>query len=351
MDKFKSSSSKFLVDLLKNLKCSIIFSTYEAGCVVIISAKGDKLIQLTRGLTKPMGIAVKDEKLIIASKYELTKFSNENELSRTYPPKASTYDSIYMPRATYYTGELDLHDIEFGDSDKIYAINTSFSCISLINSSYSFTPIWNPNFITELMPEDRCHLNGMAMLNNKPKYVTALSKTNTPGGWRENITSTGILIDVETDEIILENLSMPHSPRIINKKLYLLQSAKGEVIEVNTTKKSYKVVSKIPGILRGLAEYGDYIFVGVSKPRKNSKTFQKLPGNIKEQSAGIVVLYKPTWAIVGEVKYSNTINEIYDVQILPNILRPNIINPQHKATKNAITAKNLSYWRKKEKKY
>ena len=350
MDNFKSTSSEFLINLLNNLNCSIIFSTYESNCVVIISTEGDKLIQLSRQLTKPMGIAVKDEKLIIASKFELTKFSNENELSKTYPPKPNSYDTIYMPRATYYTGELDLHDIEFGDEDKIYAINTRFSCISLINNNYSFTPIWKPSFITELMPEDRCHLNGMAMLNNKPKYVTALSKTNTAGGWRDNITSEGILIDVETNEIILENLSMPHSPRIINKKLYLLQSAKGEVIEVNTSKNSYKVVAKIPGILRGLTEYGDYIFVGVSKPRENSKTFQKLPDNVKEQSAGIVVLYKPTWTIVGEIKYSNTINEIYDVKILPNTLRSNIINPQHEATKNAITSKNLSFWRKKEKK-
>jgi len=347
MDKFKSSSSKFLVDLLKNLKCSLMFTTYESGCVVIISAKDNKLVQITRGFKKPMGIAISKDKLALVTLNELLVFSNNNDLALKYPNKPDTYDSLYMPRISYYTGNLDLHDVGFGVSNEIYAVNTRFSCISKIDSDFSFKPIWKPSFISNLLPEDRCHLNGMALLNGIPKYATALSQTDVSEGWREHITSSGVLIDTVENKIILEGLGMPHSPRIINNQLYLLQSAKGEVIKVDTIKKTYEVVARIPGILRGMAEYGNYVFIGVSKPRESSKTFKKLPEEFKKQSAGIVVFYKPTWGYVGEIKYSSTINEIFDVQVLPNLLRPNITNRESTFVQDSIVAKNLSFWFKR----
>jgi uncharacterized protein (TIGR03032 family) len=324
-----------------------MFTTYESGCVVIISAKENKLVQLTRGFKKPMGIAINKDKLALATLNELLVFSNNNDLALTYPNKPETYDYLYMPRASYYTGNLDLHDIDFGSDNEIYAVNTRFSCISKIDADFSFKPVWKPSFISRILPEDRCHLNGMALLDGKPKYVTALSQTDVAGGWRDNITSSGVLIDIVKNKVILEGLGMPHSPRIINNQLYLLQSAKGEVIKVNTIKKTYEVVARIPGILRGMTEYGNYVFIGVSKPRKTSKTFEKLPEEFKKQSAGIVVFYKPTWGYVGEIKYSTTINEIFDVQVLPNLLRPNIINRESTFVKDSIVAKNLSFWFKR----
>jgi uncharacterized protein (TIGR03032 family) len=324
-----------------------MFTTYESGCVVIISAKENKLVQLTRGFKKPMGIAIHKDKLALATLNELLVFSNNNDLALTYPNKPETYDYLYMPRASYYTGNLDLHDIDFGSDNEIYAVNTRFSCISKIDADFSFKPVWKPSFISRILPEDRCHLNGMALLDGKPKYVTALSQTDVAGGWRDNITSSGVLIDIVKNKVILEGLGMPHSPRIINNQLYLLQSAKGEVIKVNTIKKTYEVVARIPGILRGMTEYGNYVFIGVSKPRKTSKTFEKLPEEFKKQSAGIVVFYKPTWGYVGEIKYSSPINEIFDVQVLPNLLRPNIMNRKIKFVQDSIVAKNLSFWYKK----
>jgi len=349
LDIFKSTSSEFLVNLLKNLKCSLIFTTYQSGCVVIISAKDNKLVQITRGFKKPMGIAINKDKLALATLNELLLFSNNNDLAVTYPNKPKSYDSIYMPRVSYYTGNLDLHDVGFGKSNEIYAVNTRFSCISKIDSDFSFKPIWKPSFITDLLPEDRCHLNGMALVNGLPKYATALSQTDTPGGWRDNITSSGVLIDTVENKIILEGLGMPHSPRVINNQLFLLQSSKGEVIKVDTINKTYEVVARVPGILRGMSEYGNYIFIGVSKPRKSSKTFKKLPEEFKKQSAGIVVFYKPTWGFVGEIKYSSNIDEIFDVQILPDLLRPNIVNRKSIVAQDAIVAKNLSFWYKRRK--
>ena len=346
MDIFKSTSSEFLVNLLKNLKCSLIFTTYESGCVVIISAKENKLVQLTRSFKKPMGIALNKDKLALATLNELLIFSNNNDLALTYPNKPETYDSLYMPRASYYTGNLDLHDIDFGSDNEIYAVNTRFSCISKIDTDFSFKPVWKPSFVSRILPEDRCHLNGMALLEGKPRYVTALSQTDVAGGWRDNITSSGVLIDIVKNKLILEGLGMPHSPRIINNELFLLQSSKGEVVKVDVSNKKYEVVAKVPGILRGMVEYGGYVFIGVSKPRKTSKTFEKLPDEFKKQSAGIVVFYKPTWGYVGEIKYSSPINEIFDVQVLPDLLRPNVITRASELVENTIVAKNLSFWYK-----
>jgi hypothetical protein len=54
-------------------------------------------------------------------------------------------------------------------------VNTAFSCLCTLDGRHSFVPRWRPPFITSLAAEDRCHLNGMAMADGAPKYVTALA--------------------------------------------------------------------------------------------------------------------------------------------------------------------------------
>ena len=323
---FSSTTNPFVFNLLEELGCTLVFSTYQSNKLVLISSKEGKVRQLARSFKKPMGIAVNEDQMALATLDETILFHKNKELANKYPNAPKTFEALYMPRITYHTGMLDLHDLSYGKENDLFAVNTLFSCISKFSSQYSFQPFWQPSFISELEPEDRCHLNGMALKNGTPKFVTALSKTNTPFSWRENINKGGVLIDVETNDIILENLPMPHSPRIINNELFILLSASGQIIKVDAEKHSYDVVAQAPGILRGMCEYGNYVFVGVSKPRESSKTFEKLPASVKIQEAGILVFFKQTWTQVGEIKYSDTISEVFDVQIIPNLQRRNILN-------------------------
>jgi len=346
---FSARFSPQVPELLNKLNCSIALSTYQAGKVVIISPHPDNehLTTLPRTFQKPMGIAIKDDRMAISLKDEVIVFQNSRELATFYPNKQNTYDSLWLPRTTYYTGLVDLHDIDFGD-DGIYAINTSFSCICKIDGEFNFTPVWKPPFINEIIPGDLCHLNGMVVLNGKPKYVTALGTTNTPQGWKENIVHGGVLMDVKKNEIVLNGLSMPHSPKMYNNELYLLMSASGEFIKVNLETKSYQTLKKFEGFCRGLSFYKDFAFIGFSKLRKNSSTFAKLSFSDKANFSGIKIIHMPTNAEVGEIIYETSVDEIYEVIVLENMIRPNILNTIDDVHKLSLATPSTTYWAKKE---
>lgn len=342
---FNAIFSPQLPELLLSLNCSIAITTYQAGKVVFISPNPDKerLTTLPRTFSKPMGIDVNGNRMLIALKDEVIILENSVELATYYPNKQNVYDSLWLPRVTYYTGQVDMHDIAFGD-DGIYAINTSFSCLCKIDGNYNFKPIWKPPFIDKLISEDRCHMNGLVMLNGKPKYITALGTTNTRQGWRENIVGGGILMDVETNEVILDGLVMPHSPRIYNNNLYILLSASGEFIKVDTENKSYEVLKKFDGFCRGLSIYKDYAFIGFSKLRKNSSTFAKLSFSDKANFAGIKIIHLPTNAEVGEITYRTSVDEIYEVSVLPDMIRPNILNTINDTHKYSLATPESTFW-------
>ena len=346
---FSASYTPQVPELLNKLNCSIALSTYQAGKVVLISPHPDneKLITLPRSFKKPMGMAIKGDKMAISLKDEVVVFQNSKELASHYPNKLNTYDNLWLPRTTYYTGLVDMHDIDFGD-DGIYGINTSFSCICKIDGEYNFTPVWKPPFIKEIAPGDLCHMNGMVMLNGKPKYVTALGTSTTPQGWKENIIDGGVLMDVESNEIILKNLAMPHSPKMYNNELYMLTSASGEFIKVDVEKRTHETLKKFDGFCRGLSFCGDFAFIGFSKLRKNSSTFAKLSFSDKANFSGIKIIHMPTNAEVGEIIYETSVDEIYEVMILENMIRPNILNTQDDIHKYSLATPDTTYWAKKD---
>ncbi len=342
---FSASYTPQLPELLLSLNCTVALTTYQAGKLVFISPNPDKerLTTLPRSFQKPMGLAISGDNLVLACKDEVILLENSRDLAVHYPNKQNTYDSLWLPRITFYTGQVDMHDIAFGN-DGIYAVNTSFSCLCKIDGNYNFKPIWQPPFIDKLISEDRCHLNGLVMVEGKPKYVTALGTTNTPQGWRNNIVGGGILMDIETNETILEGLAMPHSPTMYNGDLYLLLSASGEFIKVNIANKSYEIIKKFDGFCRGLSIYNDYAFVGFSKLRKNSSTFAKLSFSEKANFAGIKVIHIPTQAEVGEINYKTSVDEIYEVAILPNMIRPNILNTITDVHKFSLAIPGNTFW-------
>ncbi|MEQ8702782.1 MAG: TIGR03032 family protein [Phaeodactylibacter sp.] len=335
-------------ELLQQLRCTIALSTYQAGKVVLLSSvDGERLIQLPRSFKKPMGIALKGPQMAIATQDEVHLLTNSPGLAAHYPSKPGTYDALFMPRATFYTGQIDIHDLEWGD-DGLYAVNTSFSCICKIDEHFSFTPVWKPSFVSQLSHEDRCHLNGMAMQNGHPRYATAFNQGDTRQSWRENITKTGVVIDIESGEALLEGLAMPHSPRLYDGQLYVLLSATGELIRVAPEDGSYDVVARLNSFVRGLGRCGDYAFIGLSRLRANSSTFAKLPMEHQARQAGIAIVHLPTGATVGQIRYQTSVDEIYDILILPGLQRPNLLNTEQEAHKLGLSIPEKTYWARPE---
>jgi uncharacterized protein (TIGR03032 family) len=179
------------------------------------------------------------------------------------------YDALYLPRATFHTGDLHTHDVTFL-GDEVLLVNTRFSCLARLSHDYSFTPVWRPKFVTDLVPEDRCHLNGVVVLDDRPKYVTALGTTDTPGGWRENKATAGVLIDVDTDEIVCAGMSMPHSPRWYDDRLWVLNSGTGELLLVDPSTGESTAVCGLPGYLRGLCFVGPYALWGFRRSARST---------------------------------------------------------------------------------
>lgn len=341
---FTCTYSEGLPELLISLRCTLAISTYQAGKVIFISAK-DKLslIQLPRTFKKPMGIAVHGQQMAVATRNEVVVLSNTPGLAASFPKQPNTYDALYLPRSVYFTGELDIHDLAFTESGLI-GVTTRFSCISKINEQYSFTPIWKPRFIASLQPDDNCHLNGMALENGEIRFVTALGQTDLANGWRTNKATGGILMNVVEQEIILQGLPMPHSPRIYDGKLYVLLSASGEFVHVDTIGGKYEVVQKLKGFVRGMDKIGDFVFIGLSKLRTTSKAFGDLPIASESISCGVAVIQLSTGRLIGYIKYENSVEEIYDVRVLPNIRRPGVLNHYQEDHLMAITLPTGNYW-------
>ena len=302
---FHYAHSPTLPRLLWKLGCTLVFSTYQAGKVIFIRAASPETIeQHALDFPRPMGLAVSDQRIAVVTREEVVVLT-----------KTPAAEDTYVQEKAYSSGEVDTHDLAWG-KDGLWAINTLLSSMALTDESSDFEAQWRPPFVSDVAPEDRCHLNSMAMVDGQPEYVTAFGKVDTFEGWRENKVSGGILMNVPSGEIVLEGLPMPHSPRVYDGKLYLLLSATGELVCAEPETGGYEVVTQLPGFVRGMARCGDYLFVGLSKLRKTSSTFAALPISEDALFSGIVVVSLAEGRIVEYLKYETGVEEIYDVQVL-----------------------------------
>jgi uncharacterized protein (TIGR03032 family) len=341
---FSYTYSDNINKLLGDLRFSLAVTLCNTGKLVMFSPTyHGKLVQLPRNIPRPMGMAVWEERFAIAAKNEVIIHNNESDLANLYPKQPNTYDALFLPRVTMHCGALDLHEIEW-TSRGLVAINTKFSCLSLINANHAFSVEWKPNFVTEMLPEDRCHLNGLACEDGIPKYVTALGVTDSARGWKEGMLSGGVLIDIESNESVLENLPVPRSPRIYEDGVFMLLSGTGELVKVNTESHSYDVIAQLPGFARGMDRIGNFIFIGLSKIRIDSKPFIDLPVAENDQLCGVAVVDLTRGEVIAYIKYENTVDEIFDVKVLHNMMRPNLVNKNNNIINHAYSNSYESMW-------
>ena len=343
---FAMTASSNFAELLYQLNCTLLVSTFQAGKLIMICATdNDNLVQLPRTFDRPMGVALKGDHMAIACRDQVIRLLNYAELTNDYPrSKGTKYDGFYTPRSTHITGPIDLHDLHYGHDQQLIGVNTTFSCLCRIDNGYSFAPIWTPPFISQLTPDDKCHLNGLAMLGTDPMYVTALGSEDGPQSWRQTLVYGGTLIHIPTGEIICRGLPMPHSPRIYDGDLYLLCSAVEKLVKVEAASGQVTDVCHIPGFVRGMAKVGDHVFVATSKLRKNASIFKDLPITKRAQQAAIYAIHLPTGAIVAQLTYHTSVDEIYDIQVIEGIRRPNILNTISAAHKNVVVTEEGHYW-------
>lgn len=318
------SPSGGLINLLARLDISLAFTSYQSGLFYLLGRHATGIHLHQCAITRPMGLVYsKEHGLALSAGHQIIRF--ENPLA-AHERVNNQFDACFVPRTTHLTGELDAHDIGIDHKGAPIFINTRLNCLAGLDAKHSFKELWRPPFISALVDEDRCHLNGLAMRDGQPAFVTASSRSDTIDGWRDRRAQGGVVIDVANKQIICDGLSMPHSPRWHQGELWVLNSGAGElgVVEGAASGKGHFVPRVFcPGFVRGLAFYGDYAFVGLSKPRY--KRFEGLELDMRlektdsEPWCGIQIIDTKRGACVEWLRIDGPVTELYDVTVLPKI--------------------------------
>lgn len=333
------------VSLLENLGCSLVISNYQSSTVMTFSSLGDgRPVQMFAPFSSAMGLALSGDRLAVGTRDEVIVLSNIRKLASSLPKFPGVFDGYFVPRVRYAVGDCALHDMTFS-GDGLLAVNTAYSCICRIDGFHNFVPVWQPPWISAIRPGDRCHLNGMALEHSEIRYATALGTTDTPRGWTEDKLAGGVLVEVPSGRILAEGLCMPHSPRIIDGKLYLVEAGTGTLMEIDRANGTRRPIITLPGFARGLAEHGGYLFVGLSLMR-NNHAFQGLPieRNGQPLICGVVAIEVATGKIAGTLRYTGGCTEIHDLQVVAGVSRLGISGCESDAQKAAVDMPDIGLW-------
>jgi uncharacterized protein (TIGR03032 family) len=318
------TTSRQMLAWMAEQKLSIALTTYQIGKLFFLGLKSNgELSAFERTFNRCMGLCTTPNGLYMSSLYQVWRFEN----LFTDGQVQDDYDRLYLPQVGWTTGDIDIHDMAVDADGKLVFVNTLFGCLATLSETHSFKPLWRPPFSSRLAAEDRCHLNGLAMKDGRPAYVTAVSQSDVVDGWRDHRADGGVVIDVNSNEIVLRGLSMPHSPRWHQGRLWLLNSGTGDFGYADLDAGRFVPVAFCPGYMRGLSFHGDFALVGLSKPRHN-KTFSGLPldGNLRSRQAeprcGIQVIDLRSGDVVHWVRFEGVVEELYDVVALPGVRRP-----------------------------
>lgn len=388
---YSAQYSSNLPALLKHLNIALAFTSYQAGRLMLVRSDGEQLDVNYKSFPRPMGLTVTQNSLTVGIFAQVVKFQREDALldkikqplqpidqditaprikakiaetevkaeaaadhsqpeltpeqqaqlkrqqeyeQQLMAPVDERTDACFITRSAHYTGMINIHDIDWG-TEGLWAVNSSFSCLCTLSPDASFVPRWKPHFISELAPEDRCHLNGMTLKDGKPAYVTTFSTFNEPGMWRKGNKFDGTLMDVEKNEILLRGLAMPHSPRYYRDKVYYCNSGEGQLCRFDPATGQNEVLAEVPGFTRGMDFYGSLLFVGLSKVRQSDVTSPApLATRHEETFSGIWVFNLDTLQTVATLKFTGNVDQIYDVAVLPGCSFPELIEPSHPRMRN-----------------
>jgi uncharacterized protein (TIGR03032 family) len=319
--------SDLLPDVLEEAGCSLLVSTYQAGQLVAVGVADGRPALSFRGFDRVMGVAVGADRIAVAGKGQIWSLEEHSELAPAIEP-AGRYDRCWLPRSSIVVGEIQCHEVAWGKTGSsgepdLWIVNTLFSCLAGLAPRYSFVPRWRPPFVSQLVPQDRCHLNGLAMRDGSPAFVTVMARTDEPGGWRMVRNDSGAVLDVASGEVVTTGLAMPHSPRWHDGNLFVLNSGMGLLERVDLATGHRETVAAVPGYARGLALHGDLAFVGLSRIRETA-IFGGAPiaAYHDQLKCGVGVIELSTGNTIATLQFENGVEEVFDVQAVPGVRCP-----------------------------
>lgn len=369
---FSSVHSANVPRILKALNISLAVTSYQSGRLILIRSNGEELETLFKRFERPMGLYADRERITLGTFNQVLEFKrcdgllaairhgqldeteklsrkvleqDEEERKKLLQERkrelaeVKKADSLYLHRASLTTGMINIHDIGWG-TEGLWVVNSTFSCLATLSPDYSFIARWRPPFITDLVPENRCHLNGMAMAGGRPRYVTTFNQENRRDSWGAGETGNGSLLDVESGEVVIEGLSMPHSPRIHNGAVYVCHSGLGEVWRIDPLTREKREAARLPGYTRGLTFFGDLMLVGTSRVRDSE--FSEPPpltARHEETYAGIWFIDEKTSKTLGHIRFEGDVEQIYDIAVIPESTMPELLDMESVLTRHLFDFK------------
>lgn len=334
------SVSRGLAGWLAANRCSIAFTCYQSGQLFLVGvAPGGVVSFHQQNFQRAMGLHVRPGRLYVGALHQIWRLENvlgPGQLANQH------HDHLYVPRNAQTTGDIDIHEVAVDRSGRLVFVNTKFSCLATVSPTQGFQPIWKPPFISRLAAEDRCHLNGLAMEDDLPRYVTAVSRSDVLTGWRTRRHEGGVIIDVQNDTVLTDQLSMPHSPRVHDGALWALDSGRGNLIRVDRQTGASEVVAFCPGFLRGLSFHGRFALVTVSLPRHEA-TFSglQLADTLAAKDAdpwcGVCIIDTLTGDTVEWIRLEGAITELFDIAVIPGVACPMAIGVDSPEMRTMVT--------------
>jgi uncharacterized protein (TIGR03032 family) len=339
----ETSADRAFVQLIQDANISLI-TALRPGAVACFGAKDGALTVSCTPMARPLGLATDGSRLAVATQREIVVFASSYRLAPHVPGRPGHFDVVFVPVTSFRTGECMAHDMVL-DGPSIVFANTQFSCLSRADGITNFQAVWQPPFITSLLPQDRCHLNSFATDGRRIRYATAFAASDSQSGYRTMPIDSGVIIDVEANAVVATGLIRPHSVRLFNDQLYVLNSAAGEVTRVDLAARSGETLATLPGFTRGLRAHGEVLFVGLSTLRATAQSLDlPLSGRRDSLIAGIAALDRASGRVLGMLRLGSGVEELFDFVVVPGIRRALVMDPDVDAREVGIETPFGSFW-------
>lgn len=188
---------------------------------------------------------------------------------------------------------MDLHDLLW-TQDGLYVVCTKINAVVLLDAQWKEVRRW-----TVAGEPDSVHLNSVALVDGRP-VASIFGRFATYRGYKEGTRSAGCVIDLETDETLVQGLSQPHSLRVVDKQLWLCDSEAHRLCIYEDGKLAME--RDCGGYARGLLVDDDVVYVGLSASRH---------GGGGQSSAEVLVLERGSLRELDRIVLDAP--EIYDI--------------------------------------
>ena len=336
--------SRGLGDWLIDQQVGLVCSSYLTGYLLFIGVRANgMLVPSAASFSHAMGMVAASQTIYLGTRNEIWRLENilkPDELAD------DMFDRFYAPRSAHLTGDINIHEMGVDENGNVLFINTRHSCLATVSATHAFKPLWKPKFISRLAPEDRCHLNGLAMENGRARYVTACSTGDVLESWRGGKRDSGVLIDLDNDAIVAEGFSMPHSPRVWEDLVYLLESGRGYLVRIDRQSGKREDVTFCPGFARGMSFVSHYAVVTVSLSRHANFGGLPIDATMKVNGAaprcGLLVIDLRNGDIVQWYRFRGDVTELFDVGVIQDTRCPRGIGPLAPGLEEAMRGEELA---------